>query len=115
MCFKREKGIHFITSRSYYYSFGFRYYGIRVNKKTDRLLIVDLKSDKGEITLTFFDLTNNKEQSLVNPESGSYSFKIKKDCKARLVVKTHAHCGHYKVTTKDVEIDYWNKDPFEEY
>ena len=56
MCFKREKGIHFITSRSYYYSFGFRYYGIRANKKTDRLLIVDLKSDKGEITLTFFKI-----------------------------------------------------------
>ena len=102
MCFKRN-GVAYISSRSYLYQSGNRFFFIN-SSKVDRTLILELVNSKGDFNLKLVNLSSNEEIVKEHMDSNTYEFKIDKGVKYKLVLTTKGVCGHYKITTKDAPV-----------
>ena len=101
MCFRKD--YRYLTSRSYAYLSGHRFYYIKPFKNNDSLIVIDIVHNQGDIRFVLFENADHKVEELENPQSGNYIFKMEKDKKYRLDVISKKAYGKYKIVVmKDV-------------
>ena len=101
MCFKKSDKPKYLTSRIYYLSSGVHYAVLLKNKKTDRLLTIQVTNNKGTIDLIIYDKTFNRFEKLENPQTGEYEFLILKDHGYKVTIITKSASGGYSIYIKD--------------
>lgn len=102
MCFRSKDGSRLIHSRSYKYSSGTRFLGIGLDKSNDRELIIELTNNGGFISLELTNLSTIEKETLNNPKTGEYIFKIRKNIKYRFIIRTKSAIGGYKIKIHNI-------------
>lgn len=90
-----------LGARKYYLlSCGRRTFSIKGHKEYEEVLVITLTNDGGYIELEIVDKSNNESTKLENPESGIYSFPLKKGEVTNLIIRAKSAIGSYKIEKK---------------
>ena len=97
MCFRSKDGSRLIHSRTFKHLSGHYCLSILKKSEVERVLIIDLTYEKGNIDFIITDLVSSESQKLENPTTGKYEFKIEKDHSYKVEIISKAAFGKYSV------------------
>ena len=100
MCFRTKDGARILISRRYVYLSGVYTIGLRINKKVDRTLFIDVENKNGDLSFELTNKTTGEINSIKNVSTGNYSFSILKENAYQIRIIPKKCSGHYKVTIK---------------
>jgi len=101
MCFNFKNKARTVTSHFYISLTGKRYF-LFCAKKVDRILIIELENNEGDIIFSLENRNSGRKQELINSPTGSYEFKLNKGEKYRLVISATKASGSHKIKIKNV-------------
>ena len=91
-----------LNSRSYKYLSTNRRFIFTSHKEYEQEIIITIVNNGGTISFEIINAETKETTKLDNPETGTYTFPLKKGMKTQILIKSKAAIGSYKIQKKTV-------------